>query len=87
MCSTEDGFIIAEEDLKLRGPGEIFGTRQHGLPELNITDLVKNADMLEKVRYVARDLIDRDPEMELPEHSELKKRVKKMFGEKIQLRL
>ena len=87
MCSTEDGFVIAEEDLKLRGPGEIFGTRQHGLPELNITDLVKNADMLEKVRYVARDLIDRDPEMELPEHSELKKRVKKMFGEKIQLRL
>ena len=50
MCSTEDGFVIAEEDLKLRGPGEIFGTRQHGLPELNITDLVKNADMLEKVK-------------------------------------
>ena len=87
MCSTEDGFLIAEEDLKLRGPGEIFGTRQHGLPELNITDLVKNADMLEKVKYVARDLIERDPELELPEHAELKKRVKKMFGEKIQLRL
>lgn len=87
MCSTEDGFVIAEEDLKLRGPGEIFGTRQHGLPELNITDLVKNADMLEKVKYVARDLIDRDPQLELPEHAELKKRVKKLFGEKIQLRL
>lgn len=87
MCSTEDGFVIAEEDLKLRGPGEIFGTRQHGLPELNITDLVKNADVLEKVKYVARDLIDRDPELELPEHAELKKRIKKMFGEKIQLRL
>ena len=76
MCSTEDGFVIAEEDLKLRGPGEIFGTRQHGLPELNITDLVKNADMLEKVKYVARDLIDRDPQLELPEHAELKKRSK-----------
>ena len=87
MCSTEDGFVIAEEDLKLRGPGEIFGTRQHGLPELNITDLVKNADMLEKVKNVARDLIDQDPELEMPEHAELKKRVKKMFGEKIQLRL
>ena len=87
MCSTEDGFVIAEEDLKLRGPGEIFGTRQHGLPELNITDLVKNADMLEKVKNVARDLIDQDPELDLPEHAELKKRVKKMFGEKIQLRL
>ena len=87
MCSTEDGFVIAEEDLKLRGPGEIFGTRQHGLPELNITDLVKNADMLEKVKNVARDLIDRDSELELPEHTELKKRVKKLFGEKIELRL
>lgn len=87
MCSTEDGFVIAEEDLKLRGPGEIFGTRQHGLPELNITDLVKNAGMLEKVKNVARDLIDRDSELELPEHTELKKRVKKMFGEKIELRL
>ena len=87
MCSTEDGFVIAEEDLKLRGPGEIFGTRQHGLPELNITDLVKNADMLEKVKNVARDLIDRDSQLELPEHTELKKRVKKMFGEKIELRL
>ena len=43
--------------------------------------------MLEKVKYVARDLIERDPELELPEHAELKKRVKKMFGEKIQLRL
>lgn len=87
MCSTEDGFVIAEEDLKLRGPGEIFGTRQHGLPELNITDLVKNAGMLEKVKNVARDLIDRDSQLELPEHTELKKRVKKMFGEKIELRL
>ena len=70
-------------------PKEIsyFQDLQPGVTELTITDLVKNADMLEKVRYVARDLIDRDPEMELPEHSELKKRVKKMFGEKIQLRL
>ena len=43
--------------------------------------------MLEKVKYVARDLIVRDPQLELPEHAELKKRVKKLFGEKIQLRL
>ena len=87
MCRTMDGFKIADEDLRLRGPGDFLGNRQHGLPELNITDLVKNADMLEKVKYVARDLIDRDPQLELPEHAELKKRVKKLFGEKIQLRL
>ncbi|MBQ4649986.1 MAG: ATP-dependent DNA helicase RecG [Firmicutes bacterium] len=87
MCSTEDGFTIAEEDLKLRGPGELFGTRQHGLPELNISDLVQHVDILDKVRFVARDIIDADPELEAPQHQVLKERVKRMFGEKIELRL
>ena len=87
MCRTTDGFVIAEEDLKLRGPGELFGTRQHGLPELNISDLVRNTEVLEKVKNVARDLIDRDPNLDAAENEELKKRVKKMFGERIQLRL
>lgn len=87
LCSTEDGFTIAEEDLKLRGPGELFGTRQHGLPELNISDLVQHVDVLDKVRFVARDIIDTDPKLEAPEHEVLKQRVKKMFGEKIELRL
>lgn len=87
LCSTEDGFTIAEEDLKLRGPGELFGTRQHGLPELNISDLVQHVDVLDKVRFVARDIIDTDPKLEAPEHGVLKQRVKRMFGEKIELRL
>lgn len=87
LCSTEDGFTIAEEDLKLRGPGELFGTRQHGLPELNISDLVQHVDVLDKVRFVARDIIDTDPKLEAPEHEVLKQRVKRMFGEKIELRL
>lgn len=87
MCSTEDGFTIAEEDLKLRGPGELFGTRQHGLPELNISDLVQHVDILDKVRFVARDIIDEDPKLEKPQHQVLKERVKRMFGEKIELRL
>ena len=46
MVSCNDGFKIAYEDLKLRGPGELFGTKQHGIPELNIADLVKNIDIL-----------------------------------------
>ena len=87
MCSTTDGFVIAEEDLKLRGPGELFGTRQHGLPELNISDLVRNTEILEKVKLVAAELIDKDPELSSPENALLKARVKKMFGERIQLRL
>lgn len=87
MCSTEDGFVIAEEDLKLRGPGELFGTRQHGLPELNISDLVRNVDVLDKVKDVAKEIIKTDPKLKNPEHQELMKRVKKMFGEGISLRL
>ncbi len=87
LCSTEDGFIIAEEDLKLRGPGEIFGTRQHGLPELNISDLVKNADILEKVRFAAKAIIEQDPALTAPQHAILKQKIQKMFGERIQLRL
>jgi ATP-dependent DNA helicase RecG len=87
MCSTEDGFVIAEEDLKLRGPGEIFGTRQHGIPELNVADLVRNADILEKVRGIAQDIIDRDPGLSEPEDLELRERIKRLFGENISLNL
>ena len=87
MCQTTDGFVIAEEDLKLRGPGEIFGTRQHGLPELQIADLVKNIDILERVRNVAKDIIEKDPELISEENLELRYRVKKLFGENISLKL
>ena len=85
--SPTDGFVIAEEDLKLRGPGELFGTRQHGLPELNISDLVRNAEILETTKNIAVELIERDPELSSPENSGLKERVRKMFSDKIQLRL
>ena len=87
MVSTTDGFVIAEEDLKLRGPGEIFGTRQHGIPELNIADLVKNVDVLDKVRGLAEDIIDKDPKLGEPENLELKERIKRMFGDNISLKL
>ncbi|MBQ5441875.1 MAG: ATP-dependent DNA helicase RecG [Firmicutes bacterium] len=87
MVSTSDGFVIAEEDLKLRGPGEIFGTRQHGIPELGVADLVKNVDVLDKVRGIAEDIIDRDPKLGEPENLELKERIKHMFGENISLQL
>lgn len=87
MCQTTDGFVIAEEDLKLRGPGELFGTKQHGLPELNIADLVRNTEILMRVKDVAKDVIEQDPSLTSPENAELAARVKKMFGERIQLRL
>ena len=87
MTSTNDGFEIAEADLQLRGPGEIFGTRQHGLPEMHISDLIRHADVLEQAKNIAKSIIDSDPGLESEEYSGLKKRIIKMFGENIKLEL
>ncbi len=87
MCQTEDGFTIAEEDLKLRGPGEMFGLRQHGLPELNISDLVKNVDILETVKVEAKNIIEKDSNLSSEENTYLKRRIQKLFGTNISLKL
>jgi ATP-dependent DNA helicase RecG len=63
MRETEDGFLIAEEDLRLRGSGEILGTRQSGLPELKLVDFTEHADLIELARDDARLIITRDPEL------------------------
>ncbi|MGN0658729.1 MAG: ATP-dependent DNA helicase RecG [Emergencia sp.] len=87
MCSTADGFEIAEADLRLRGPGELFGTRQHGLPELHISDLIRHGDVLEKAKDAAKEIIDKDPQLLEEEIQPLKKRIQKMFGENIRMEL
>ncbi len=87
MCDTTDGFEIAEADLRLRGPGEIFGTRQHGLPEMHISDLIRHGDVLEKAKDAAKKIIHEDPNLSGEELQPLKKRIKKMFGEDIKLEL
>lgn len=87
MVKSENGFEIAEEDLRLRGPGEIFGTRQHGLPELNISDLVRHGDILESAGKTASRILESDPKLSKKENRGLRKRVVKMFGENIQLNL
>lgn len=79
MVSSGDGFYIAEKDLELRGPGEFFGTKQHGLPELSIADLVKHIDVLEKVRDEAKLLLAQDPKLEHPDNRNLKKKIEKLF--------
>lgn len=61
LCSTNDGFKIAEEDLKQRGPGDFFGERQHGLPEMKIADLAADSRLLQKAREAADVLTERDP--------------------------
>ncbi len=73
--TTQDGFRLAEEDLKLRGPGEFFGTRQSGLPDLKVAKL-SDVKILEEARGAAQTLFDRDPDLNLPEHQALKAKVR-----------
>ncbi|MCS6776891.1 MAG: ATP-dependent DNA helicase RecG, partial [Chthonomonadaceae bacterium] len=72
MTQTRDGFRIAEEDLRLRGPGEFYGTRQSGMPELQIADMVRDIDILAETRETAFSLVDADPELTRPEHRGLR---------------
>ncbi|WP_162126154.1 ATP-dependent DNA helicase RecG [Flavobacterium phycosphaerae] len=72
MCKTNDGFEIAEVDLKLRGPGDIMGKQQSGVLNLQIADLVRDKDILLLARHKAMDLLKRDASMSLPEHQTLR---------------
>ena len=72
MVRTNDGFEIAEVDLKLRGPGDIMGKQQSGVLNLQIADLVKDRDILQVARHLAVKLLKEDPSMNLPEHTKLK---------------
>ena len=80
MCKTTDGFVIAEEDLKQRGPGDFLGSRQHGLPELHIANIVSDTKILYAAQKQAEDILIADPELSLPEHRKLRESMEKMFG-------
>lgn len=75
MTKSSDGFVISEMDLKLRGPGEFFGTKQHGLPELKIGNLYKDMAILKEAQKAAQELLQKDSHLELPEHEQLKQQV------------
>lgn len=71
MVRTNDGFEIAEVDLKLRGPGDLEGTQQSGLLGLRLADLTKDVSILQHARVVAAEILDKDPKLQMPEHSAL----------------
>ena len=79
MTKTTDGFVISEMDLKLRGPGEFFGTRQHGLPELKIANLYRDMAILKEAQQAAGDLLRKDPQLEQEENAHLKSRLSAWF--------
>lgn len=84
MENTNDGFKISEKDLEIRGPGEFFGTMQHGVPELKIANLFKHMKILKVVQKEARIMIGEDPNLELKEHRGLKKEIELKFKNKIE---
>ena len=81
MTETNDGFIIAEADLKLRGPGDLEGTQQSGIPfDLKIADIVRDNNILYRAREVAENLIEKDPSLDHPEHKVLKQQLSRLGG-------
>ncbi len=78
MTATQDGFRISEEDLRLRGPGEFFGTRQSGIPEFSIADIFNDMDILAETREAAFQLVEADPKLTRPEHHPLRRAIENM---------
>ena len=86
MTESEDGFLISEKDLKLRGPGEFFGIRQHGLPELKIADFYKDMAILKEAQEAAEMLLRQDRKLEDEEHQPLKERIREyLLGKTLEM--
>ena len=79
LCSTTDGFAVAQYDLETRGPGDFFGSRQHGLPTLQIADLMNDTRTLHAAQAEAVAMLADDPLLEAPEHALLEQQVQQMF--------
>jgi ATP-dependent DNA helicase RecG len=85
FVDTTDGFRLAELDLEMRGPGDLFGTRQHGLPPFRMADLSRDSKIVEEARDDARKLVAADPGLRQPEHEKLRRMVLNRYGEALDL--
>ena len=85
MCDTNDGFIISEKDLELRGSGDFFGTMQHGLPEFKIANLFEDMNILKLAQEAAIKIIENDPKLEKTENARLKALIKDKFTKRIEI--
>lgn len=85
MVETNDGFVIADRDLEIRGAGEVFGTRQSGIPDRRVANLLRHTNLLAQAREDAFELVDSDPELSRPGHWGLKEWVEERWGERLEL--
>ena len=85
MCDTNDGFVISEKDLELRGSGDFFGTEQHGLPEFKIANLFEDIRILKRVQGLAIKIMEDDPLLEKEKNEKLNEIVKEKFSSRIEL--
>ena len=85
MCDTNDGFIISEKDLELRGSGDFFGTEQHGLPEFKIANLFEDISILKKVQNISLKIMGDDPLLEKEKNVKLNELVKEKFSSRIEI--
>ena len=85
MESTGDGFRIAEADLEIRGPGDFLGTRQAGMPDFRVANILRDGTLLEKARRAAFDLLERDPELNGPTHAPLHDELLRRWGNRLEL--
>ena len=85
MTKTQNGFEIAEHDLQLRGPGEFYGTRQSGMPDFRLANIVSDVDVIQLAREAAWEIVNADPHLEWEEHQPLVRALERFWGEKLEL--
>jgi ATP-dependent DNA helicase RecG len=85
FCNTNDGFELAEIDFQLRGPGDLFGAQQHGLPAFRIADLVRDKDVLTEARNDARTLVAENPGLSDSDFARLRDMVIRRYGRALDL--
>jgi ATP-dependent DNA helicase RecG len=85
IVKSTDGFELAEVDFQLRGPGDLFGTKQHGLPPLRIADLQRDRELVTEARAAAQACSQTDPGLQKPEHEKLRRMVMVRYGKALDL--
>jgi ATP-dependent DNA helicase RecG len=85
LVRSNDGFVIAEEDLRIRGPGEFFGFRQWGMPEFRVANIVRDGDLLHQARLEAFYLLKQDPQLTASAHQGIKEAMLRKWQTKLEL--